>query len=464
MGAFALRRKFAIERLEDRLALAADFNEDATVDEFDLRSWQAGYSEVQAAPTQGDADSDGDVDGRDFLEWQRQFGPQQNNLIAYRPQSVQDPNDPVDGAIYDRPTTGGYPGGFPKRPVREQDETSNFIGPGIRINWDDDNNSGVDDVNESGGNGIDLENDLIEVKVERLPGQGDLVLSFGSRLALFYDYDKETPIPSTGSTTQPLQFDGNDSVTIFVEYTNATHGTDTVSLVDQATSTTLDSLRFHSFRSLVVVFGGRGQDPQDTDKDGSIGDPDPDPDGGAGNREGIFDLAQGLYESGWDVMAFDSRSSMIFDNVVGVAEAEIKNAWDRRFINPNNPNPSLNGSGFAILGYSWGGGVTNDLIEELFADGYTTIYGLYLDAVEWGFIPNPTEENDWPNETIFLLNIWQPNGVGELGGGPISNPEEVPPFSQLEQFEFTAEDHYSIDDEPEVHDLIVGSLDFVMIR
>ncbi|MDZ4657435.1 MAG: hypothetical protein SH868_07625 [Bythopirellula sp.] len=135
-------RKLRIEHLEDRRPLAADFNGDATVDEFDLRNWQAGYGTVQAAPAQGDADGDADVDGRDFLQWQRQFGPQQNNLIAYRPQGVYDPDDTsTPDPNYDT---------FPKRPVSEQDEFSNTLGPGIRINYDDDNTSGVPDATEIG--------------------------------------------------------------------------------------------------------------------------------------------------------------------------------------------------------------------------------------------------------------------------------------------------------------------------
>ncbi|MCI0331888.1 MAG: hypothetical protein L0228_01525 [Planctomycetes bacterium] len=75
---------------------------------------------------------------------------------------------------------------FPKKAVREQDETSSTLGPGIRANWDWDN-GGFDrpDVFESGYE-IEMENDLIEVKVDRLPGQGNLVLTVGTRLTLYY--------------------------------------------------------------------------------------------------------------------------------------------------------------------------------------------------------------------------------------------------------------------------------------
>jgi hypothetical protein len=365
------------------------------------------------------------------------------NLTAYRPQSVQDPNNPVDAPIY---------APFRKRPVLEQDESSNTLGPGIRANWDIDNGSFLSpDVFESGYE-IELENDLIEVKVNRLPGQGNLVLTFGTRLGLYYTHDKETPIPTNGSTTEPLEFGGDNTVTVFVEYRSSTHGADTVSLVDQATSTTLDSLRFHSFRSLVVVFGGRGQDPRDTDGDGSIGD-------GGGNREGIFDVAQTLYDSGWDVMAFESTNTST-TAVISVAEEEIKNAWDHRFISLLE-----DGDGFAVFGYSWGGGAAHDLVEELYNDGYPTIFTLFLDAVEHGVLSPSAPQNDWPAQTFYLLNIWQPNqGFLDYGGDAISNPEEMAGFSELEEFPLSNHNHRSIDDDPEVHQQIITTLGSLMRR
>ena len=49
---------------------SADFNKNGTVDSFDLAMWQAAYG----MNTGGNADGDGDTDGRDFLIWQNQFG------------------------------------------------------------------------------------------------------------------------------------------------------------------------------------------------------------------------------------------------------------------------------------------------------------------------------------------------------------------------------------------------------
>jgi hypothetical protein len=134
-------RKLFFERLENRRVLAADFNGDDTVDDLDLRDWTANFGATSATAEQGDADGDADVDGVDFLQWQRDLGPTRNNLIAYRPQGLHDLTNPTDAPVYDT---------FRKSPVKEVDETSNTLGPGIRINLDDDNTNAIPDANESG--------------------------------------------------------------------------------------------------------------------------------------------------------------------------------------------------------------------------------------------------------------------------------------------------------------------------
>jgi hypothetical protein len=52
------------------VVVSADFNVDSVVDVADLAMWQAAYG----VNNDGDADFDGDTDGRDFLIWQRQSG------------------------------------------------------------------------------------------------------------------------------------------------------------------------------------------------------------------------------------------------------------------------------------------------------------------------------------------------------------------------------------------------------
>jgi uncharacterized protein YjbI with pentapeptide repeats/formylglycine-generating enzyme required for sulfatase activity len=60
---------------EITLLPTADFNGDNHVDAADLAAWTSGFGLAgPAADNQGDADFDHDVDGNDFLAWQRQLG------------------------------------------------------------------------------------------------------------------------------------------------------------------------------------------------------------------------------------------------------------------------------------------------------------------------------------------------------------------------------------------------------
>jgi hypothetical protein len=67
--------------------LAADFNQDGTVDSLDLAEWQTAYG----VSPDGDADFDGDTDGRDFLVWQQQFGQSIGGLRAATVATVPEP-------------------------------------------------------------------------------------------------------------------------------------------------------------------------------------------------------------------------------------------------------------------------------------------------------------------------------------------------------------------------------------
>jgi hypothetical protein len=53
--------------------LPTDFNSSGAVDGADLDAWEAGFG-TGTTKAQGNADGDGDVDGHDFLLWQRQVG------------------------------------------------------------------------------------------------------------------------------------------------------------------------------------------------------------------------------------------------------------------------------------------------------------------------------------------------------------------------------------------------------
>ncbi len=76
--------------IEPLSAPNADFNGDSLVDVMDLGTWQTNYGLADSAIlAQGDADGDQDVDGKDFLIWQRQYLAS-NELAA--PLAIPEPN------------------------------------------------------------------------------------------------------------------------------------------------------------------------------------------------------------------------------------------------------------------------------------------------------------------------------------------------------------------------------------
>jgi hypothetical protein len=56
---------------------SADFDEDGDIDGRDFLAWQRGYGTpaLLATKSDGDSDGDGDVDGVDLAEWQESYGP-----------------------------------------------------------------------------------------------------------------------------------------------------------------------------------------------------------------------------------------------------------------------------------------------------------------------------------------------------------------------------------------------------
>jgi hypothetical protein len=64
----------AIELQEAPPADSADFDEDGDIDGRDFLAWQRGFGSAGAAKEDGDANNDGDVDGDDLGVWQDQYG------------------------------------------------------------------------------------------------------------------------------------------------------------------------------------------------------------------------------------------------------------------------------------------------------------------------------------------------------------------------------------------------------
>jgi len=274
------------------------------------------------------------------------------NLTAFRPQQFHDSSNPTNAPIY---------APFAKHSVAEVDELSTTLGPGIRINGDDDDMSGTADRFESGFS-IPLENDLIEVRVDRFPGQS-LVLATGTNLRVYYTYDKEIPVPfQTSTISEPLNFVGN-SVTVFVEWASAGHGTAQLLLRHATTMVNLDTLNFHTFHTAVVAFGGDTQVPADPVLDAK--------------NYGVFRTAIELYNQGYDVRMYNQENTAsAFDEIVNSINHQ-------GYSNPNDPLDGLNG--VALFGYSYGGGAVYEVssmladesppfgsITELFAVSFTS--------------------------------------------------------------------------------------------
>jgi hypothetical protein len=69
--AYAIVGEVAVDVVTDEPpGLTADFDNDLDVDAEDLDEWRAAYALTDV----GDADSDGDSDGADFIAWQQQLG------------------------------------------------------------------------------------------------------------------------------------------------------------------------------------------------------------------------------------------------------------------------------------------------------------------------------------------------------------------------------------------------------
>lgn len=82
----------------DVAPFTSDFNDNGYVDGPDLANWQLGYGTTgNATHAQGDADRDLDVDGRDFLTWQRQFGA--GTPPALSAESIPEPASVLIGSL-----------------------------------------------------------------------------------------------------------------------------------------------------------------------------------------------------------------------------------------------------------------------------------------------------------------------------------------------------------------------------
>jgi Ca2+-binding RTX toxin-like protein len=343
-------------------------------------------------------------------------------LTAYRPMHVP----------------GGY-APFAKAAVGDSVEDSATLGPGIRINSDDDNGNGIQDRFES--NSIADEDDLIEIVIQGLPGNvNDFRLDASTEdLMLWTSYDKGQSIafPDGGLESEPLRLSAMGTLTLYVEWVYPTHGTSNLSLIDVASGFVFDVITFHTFNSVVVVLGGEGQVPSDP-----VLDP---------GNQGIFQLAIDMYRNdGYDVYMYDEDDVAPFGG--GPAYDMIVNAINERHV-----------SEIAIFGYSHGGGSTYDLAWALnenvignsfdITEPFSVPFTSYVDA-----ITNVTAaaENRRPPLSTFHLSQYQQNtGIagGWLNGGASGADDDIDRSYLLDPAGLPVV-HTTIDDAQVVLDLV----------
>jgi hypothetical protein len=258
-------------------------------------------------------------------------------------------------------------------PVAASVESDPKLGPGIRINGDDDNANGNPDYSDAGPTAV-ADNDLVRVDVA---GSGtSLNVSWTGPLAVYTSATKTAQLAFGAAVSAGQQ--------LWVEYASQTHtiGTSaelTLTAIEDATAA-VDSVVFHSFQSLVVAIGGNSQNPA------NFGD----------SRLGIFTVGGTLYQRGYDVQLFSH------DKVNSLGQGAALNEVACGVLNRNV-------NYVAILGYSWGAGATYELAAGLKADArltgqYELKYTAYVDGIRHYTL---SAERRLPALTRYHDNIYQ---------------------------------------------------------
>jgi len=312
-------------------------------------------------------------------------------------------------------------------------------GAGIRLNGDDDDTNGAPDFDDFvvPNDQEVLDNDLLKVDVtlEPYPPPSG-VRYFLTRSTSAIKVWTESAIVLNNTDEEELVFGASaDPDVLWIEAAEPGASVLTLEVRDEDTGDVLasDSIRFFTFSSIVVALGGEGQTPMDAAAPGF------------NSNLGMFQVATALYDDGYDVHMFDEDS--VNTNGDGETLAEIQSAVTERNVNA-----------VAIYGYSHGGGSVEDLADALGGLVQIAFTG-YIDAVDQALANTLGQETDRPPGTAFHLNIYQENDEFELGGGPIVgllaqdievNVTQTPWGAML--------DHFTIDDDPNVHALITTHL------
>ncbi len=268
------------------------------------------------------------------------------------------------------------------RVVSDADEDDPERGPGIRVNFDDDDGNGIYDASVEQGPSL-TENDLIRIDVARAGLSQDFVLEIGQGLALWSSPNKNAGAPivlDSNRRTGDLGFVGDESVLSFwAEWIDYDHGTADITLIDLTEpegENVHDVLEFHTFQSLVIALSGEtfsGTVLGAAPIIGGINDP---------REQGTAGMVLDLIDAGFDVQFFDNQSvdrlGFYYGGGRGAPYDLVIESVSERHVQK-----------FGIFGYSHGGGATYALSWALNAYAAEDAPGLpividataYVDAV-----------------------------------------------------------------------------------
>lgn len=324
---------------------------------------------------------------------------------------------------------------FQKRSVDEEDEESPTLGPGIRLNGDEQNEA----PSQIG------ENDLIEMELEiegetiEQPSLVYLLKRSDDRLKVWFDRDRNKKLSFQNNTSEKLtadMFNSEGVLTCWAEWDGTEHPQNKPELKFQARKNGKsgeiflnDILVFHTFQSVIIALGGLGQTPSDPSSDG------------------IFQIANEIYRRGYNVHMYDEDRAE--DNrEASEAFQEVRNAVEHRKVNS-----------VAIYGFSRGGGSTHDLSNWINNNlEVNIVFTGYIDAIAQGLMEGDPETR-YPPGSEFLLNIYQEAGpTFGLEGAIVEVPRDDSgePVGEVQNVNtdnahyHSNEDHDSIDEDEDV--------------
>ena len=306
---------------------------------------------------------------------------------------------------------------FGKHAVPDDQEES--PGAGIRINGDG---------NEGGS-----ENDLIEVMLEAYSSAASSNMVYSLRrnsgsIRVWADQQMNTALLTSGTETEI----DSDSLPRSVWVENPNGGIADLKFVAKSSrgaDILSDKIRLYPFESIAIGLSGESL---------SGGDP---------LANGMFDVAESLYEAGYDIHYYDE--DVVDNNGAGAAYDEVVSAIQNR-----------NVTHVAIYGHSHGGGSTHDLAERLNANRasvgtFTINITAYVDAIDNESDVSMASEIRLPPSTAYHMNYYQTNDWLLVGGfvpgaNENLNANTMPWGQNL--------DHGTIDNDPNIISAIVNRI------